>query len=63
MTLRSNRFDLEPELTAKFARLGLRIWEVPVTFQPRTPRDGKKIHWMDGFHAIWILFWNRLRKP
>jgi glycosyltransferase involved in cell wall biosynthesis len=59
MHLVSKKFDLEAELTAKFARMGLKIEEVPVTFQPRTAHDGKKIHWTDGFRALGALIRHR----
>jgi glycosyltransferase involved in cell wall biosynthesis len=53
--LKANRFDFEPEITAKFAKLGLRIIELPITYRPRDFTDGKKIHWRDGFQAIYTL--------
>jgi glycosyltransferase involved in cell wall biosynthesis len=55
-TLRANRFDFEPEITAKFAKLGLKIVELPISYKPREFADGKKIHWADGFQAIYTLF-------
>jgi glycosyltransferase involved in cell wall biosynthesis len=54
-TLRANRFDFEPEITAKLSKMGLRIVELPVTYKPREFTDGKKIHWKDGFEAIYTL--------
>jgi glycosyltransferase involved in cell wall biosynthesis len=54
-TLRANRFDFEPEITAKLSKLGLRIVELPVSYKPREFTDGKKIHWKDGFEAIYTL--------
>ena len=53
--LKANRFDFEPEITAKFAKRGLRIVELPVSYKPREFTDGKKIHWKDGFEAIYTL--------
>lgn len=53
--LRSNRFGIEPELTARFARSGARIYEVPVSYHGRTYADGKKIGWRDGFAALWAI--------
>ena len=50
--LRENGFGIEPELTAKVARLGVRIYEVAVSYHGRTYSDGKKITWRDGFHAL-----------
>lgn len=62
LTLEENRFGIEPELTAKVARLGCRIFEVGVSYAGRTYAEGKKIGWRDGFRAIWcILKYNILR--
>ena len=55
VTLRSNRFGIEPELTARFSRLRARIYEVPVSYHGRTYAEGKKIGWKDGFSAIWAI--------
>ena len=52
LVLRSNRFGFEPEVTAKVARLGCRIYEVAISYQGRTYEEGKKITWKDGFAAI-----------
>ena len=52
VTLREDRFGIEPELTAKVARLGVRIYEVPVSYSGRTYAEGKKINWKDGFSAL-----------
>jgi len=54
-TLRANRFDFEPEITAKLSKMGLKIVELPVSYEPREFIDGKKIHWRDGFEAIFTL--------
>ena len=54
--LRENGFGIEPELTAKVARLGLRIYEVAVSYHGRTYADGKKITWRDGMHALVCIF-------
>jgi glycosyltransferase involved in cell wall biosynthesis len=51
-----NRFGFEPEITAKVARLNLRIYEVAVSYNGRTYAEGKKIGWRDGFHALWCIF-------
>jgi glycosyltransferase involved in cell wall biosynthesis len=57
--LQSNRFGFEPEVTAKIARLRLRIMELPVSYYPRKYLDGKKMNWKDGFAAIThILYFN-----
>jgi len=50
--LRSNDFALEPEITAKVAKRGFRIFEVPVSYLGRTPLEGKKIGWRDGVKAM-----------
>jgi glycosyltransferase involved in cell wall biosynthesis len=54
--LRSDRFGFEPEVTAKVARLGLRIYEVPISYAGRTYAEGKKINWKDGISALWTIF-------
>ncbi|MBN2256714.1 MAG: glycosyltransferase family 2 protein [Anaerolineaceae bacterium] len=53
--LRSNRFDFEPEFTAKILKRHIRIFEVPITFNPRDYSEGKKIHMGDAFAAVWAL--------
>jgi hypothetical protein len=56
-----NRFGFEPEITAKVARLGCRIYEVSVSYSGRTYAEGKKIGWRDGFSALrCILKYNLL---
>ena len=50
--LQEDRFGFEPEVTAKVARLGVRIYEVPVSYSGRTYAEGKKINWRDGFSAL-----------
>ncbi|MFN7940083.1 MAG: glycosyltransferase family 2 protein [Thermoanaerobaculia bacterium] len=55
MPLRSNRFGIEPELTAKFARRRARIYEVPISYHGRTYAEGKKIGWKDGLAALWAI--------
>ncbi|MEQ1758983.1 MAG: glycosyltransferase family 2 protein [Vicinamibacterales bacterium] len=55
MTLRSNAFDIEPELTAKIFKRGYRVYEVPITYDGRGYDEGKKITWADGFSALWTL--------
>jgi glycosyltransferase involved in cell wall biosynthesis len=61
LELESNRFDIEPEITAKLLRRGSRIVERPVTFDPRNRASGKKIGWRDGFHAVAVLLKYRFR--
>ncbi len=55
LTLRSNRFDFEPEVTAKIARQGARIYEVPISYAGRTYAEGKKANWKDGIAALWAI--------
>jgi glycosyltransferase involved in cell wall biosynthesis len=56
MVLTSNRFGIEPEMTAKIAKLkGIRIYEVPISYFGRTYDEGKKINWKDGVSAIWSI--------
>jgi glycosyltransferase involved in cell wall biosynthesis len=55
MTLRSNRFGIEPELTAKIFKRGYRVYEVPITYDGRGYDEGKKITWKDGVVAVWTL--------
>lgn len=56
LVLRSNRFGFEPEITAKVAHRGLRIYEVPISYAGRTYAEGKKITWKDGLAALWTIF-------
>jgi glycosyltransferase involved in cell wall biosynthesis len=53
--LRSNRFGIEPEITAKVAKRGYRIFEVPIAYYGRDYWEGKKINWKDGFSALWTI--------
>ena len=55
LTVEENRFGIEPELTAKVAKMGLRIYEVPVSYQGRTYAEGKKIGWKDGVRALYCI--------
>ena len=55
LRLEANRFEIEPEITAQFAKLGYTIFEVPITYRPRTTLEGKKIKWKDGVKALWTL--------
>ena len=61
LRLESNRFDIEPEITAKLLRRRVRIVERPVTFDPRNRASGKKIGWRDGIHAIAVLLKYRFK--
>lgn len=55
ISVEENRFGFEPEITAKVARLGVRIYEVAVSYHGRTYAEGKKIGWRDGVRAIWCI--------
>ncbi|HEY7502299.1 MAG TPA: glycosyltransferase family 2 protein [Vicinamibacterales bacterium] len=55
MTLQSNGFGIEPELTAKIFKRHYRVYEVPITYDGRGYEEGKKITWRDGFVALWVL--------
>ena len=54
-TLKSDRFGFEPEVTAKIAKRGLRVYELPVSYSGRDYSEGKKITWKDGFQALWCI--------
>ena len=55
MTLRSNGFGIEPELTAKIFKRGYRVYEIPITYAGRGYEEGKKITWVSGLVALWVL--------
>jgi glycosyltransferase involved in cell wall biosynthesis len=62
ITLCEDRFGFEPEITSKVAKLGVRIYEVGISYSGRTYAEGKKVRWRDGVHAVWcILKYNLLR--
>ncbi len=56
ISLKEKRFGFEPEVTAKVARLGCRIYEVGISYTGRTYTEGKKINWKDGLRALWCIF-------
>lgn len=61
IAIQENRFGFEPEVTAKIASFRVggqppRVCEVPISYNGRLNRDGKKIGWKDGFRAIWCIF-------
>ncbi len=58
--IKSNRFGFEPEITVKIAKIGCRIFEVPISYYGRTYKEGKKITWKDGFAAFYCLLRYRL---
>jgi glycosyltransferase involved in cell wall biosynthesis len=53
LPLRSSRFGIEVELTARLAQAGARVWELPISYSGRTYAEGKKITWRDGIAALW----------
>ena len=57
--IRSNRFGVEPELTAKVARARCRIYEAPISYSGRSYDEGKKITWRDGLKAVFAILWFR----
>src|SRR5262249_32464052 len=61
--IEESRFGIEPELTAKVAKLRLRIYEVPISYQGRTYAEGKKIGWQDGVRALYCVLKYGLRRP
>ena len=62
ITLTSDRFGFEPEITAKVAKLDVAIYEVGISYYGRTYAEGKKIGWRDGVRAIQVLLAERLRR-
>jgi len=62
MRIESRRFGIEPEITAKVARRGYRIFEVPISYYGRTYEEGKKIGWRDAVSAIWTIVKHSLRE-
>jgi glycosyltransferase involved in cell wall biosynthesis len=55
ITLEQERFGFEPEVTAKIAKAGARIYEVPISYAGRTYQEGKKINWKDGVKALYCI--------
>ncbi|MCC6165320.1 MAG: glycosyltransferase family 2 protein [Acidobacteria bacterium] len=55
ITVEENRFGFEPEITAKIAKLRVRIYEVGISYDGRTYEEGKKIGWKDGVRALWCI--------
>jgi glycosyltransferase involved in cell wall biosynthesis len=63
LPLKSDRFGIEPEITARLARAKARIYEMPISYSGRTYAEGKKINWRDGVAALWhILRFNLFRR-
>lgn len=55
VTIRSNRFGVEPEITAKIARMGVRVYEIPISYNGRRYSEGKKIGWKDAISAFYCI--------
>jgi glycosyltransferase involved in cell wall biosynthesis len=55
LTIEEDRFGLEPEITAKIARLNVRIYEVGISYHGRTYAEGKKVNWRDGIRALYCI--------
>ncbi|MGC9334669.1 MAG: hypothetical protein ACP5JJ_11005, partial [Anaerolineae bacterium] len=61
LNLQDDGFEFCPEVTGKVLRRGIEIHEVPISYQPRSADEGKKIGWSDGLRAIWTLLKHRFR--
>lgn len=59
--LTARKFDFEPDITSLLLKAGYRIKEVPISYMPRTKKEGKKINWKDGIEAFWTLIKYRLK--
>ena len=55
LELSEDRFGIEPEMTARIAAGGWRVWEVGISYAGRTFEEGKKIGWRDGVRALWVI--------
>ncbi len=62
LNLQCERFEFCPEFTAKVAKMGIKIYEVPIKYYPRQKSEGKKIDWQDGWEAILTLVKYRFKK-
>ena len=62
IVLQEDRFGFEPEVTAKIAERGFRVYEVGISYSGRTYEEGKKIGWRDGVRAIWCIVKYRPRR-
>jgi hypothetical protein len=60
--IEEDRFGFEPEIVAKVSQMGLRIYEVSISYYGRTYAEGKKIGWRDGFSALRCIFKYNLRR-
>jgi hypothetical protein len=63
LPLRTDRFGLEPEIMARLAQFGARIYELPVSYSGRTYEEGEKIGWKDGVAAFWHILRANLLAP
>jgi glycosyltransferase involved in cell wall biosynthesis len=63
LPLSANRFGIEPELTARLAQSGARIYELPISYHGRSYEEGKKIGWKDGVSALWSILRFNLASP
>jgi glycosyltransferase involved in cell wall biosynthesis len=63
LPLSANRFGIEPELTARLAQAGARIYELPISYNGRSYAEGKKVGWKDGVSAFWSILKYNLRPP
>src|SRR3989441_12045247 len=61
--LKENSFGIEPEITAKVAKYGWRVYEVPISYWGRTYAEGKRITWKDGFSGIWCILRYNILSP
>lgn len=55
LDLKSRGFNVEPEITAKIAKMGARVYEMPISYSGRDFKEGKKIRWTHGFGALWAI--------
>lgn len=62
LDLESEGFEFCPEVTAKIGKRGIKIYEVPISYQPRSKKEGKKIRWKDGLKALWVLIKYKFKK-
>ncbi|HNQ16717.1 MAG TPA: glycosyltransferase family 2 protein [Candidatus Woesebacteria bacterium] len=60
INLKANDFDIEPEITCRLLKRGIRIYEVPISYVGRDHSQGKKITWRDGFAAVWVILRERI---
>lgn len=60
--IKANKFDFEPEITARILKSKVRIKEIPISYKPRSVEEGKKIDWKDGLFAIWTLVYWKFRE-